>query len=70
VTLDGKGGFGIVNILKGDTVDHILRYVEYDPMLLQQQIHEQLLMTPLSKAQQSEFLGELREGLVGYTYLE
>lgn len=70
VTLDGKGGFKIVNMLKGDTVDHILRYVEYDPMQLQQQIHEQLLMTGLSKEQQSEFLGELREGLVGYTYLE
>ena len=24
----------------------------------------------LSKEQQNEFLGELREGLVGYTYLE
>ncbi len=70
VTLDGKGGFKIVNMLKGDTVDHILRYVEYDPMLLQQQIHEQLLMTGLSREQQTEFLGELREGLVGYTYLE
>ncbi|HEX4939213.1 MAG TPA: arginine decarboxylase, partial [Candidatus Kapabacteria bacterium] len=70
VTLDGNGGFKIVNMLKGDTVDHILRYVEYDPMQLQQQIHEQLLMTGLSKELQSEFLGELREGLVGYTYLE
>src|SRR5690606_15792114 len=70
VMLDGKGGFKLANTLKGDTVDHILRYVEYDPMLLQQQIHEQLLMTGLSKEQQNEFLGELREGLVGYTYLE
>ena len=70
VALDGRGGFKLVNTLKGDTVDHILRYVEYDPMLLQQQIHEQLLMTGLSKELQNEFLGELREGLVGYTYLE
>ncbi|HVL01183.1 MAG TPA: biosynthetic arginine decarboxylase [Dongiaceae bacterium] len=70
VALDGKGGFKIVNTLKGDTVDHILRYVEYDPMLLQQQIHEQLLMTGLSRELQNEFLTELREGLVGYTYLE
>lgn len=70
VVLDGKGGFQLVNTLKGDTVDHILRYVQFDTMLLQQQIHEQLLQTQLSRSEQAEYLKELREGLTGYTYLE
>lgn len=70
VVLDGQGGFRLEHTLKGDTVDHILRYVEYDPMLLLQQIHQQLLLAGLSREQQNEFLTELREGLVGYTYLE
>ena len=70
VLLDGAGGFDIVKARKGDTVDHILRYVQYDTMLLQQQIHEQLLATDLDTQQQVHFLKELREGLTGYTYLE
>ncbi|MEE2733031.1 MAG: biosynthetic arginine decarboxylase [Pseudomonadota bacterium] len=70
VSLDGKGGFSFINTLKGDTVDHILRYVQFDTMLLQQQIHEQLVLTDLSRAEQAAFLKELREGLTGYTYLE
>lgn len=70
VKLDGKGGFEVCNTVKGDTVDHILRYVQFDPMQLQQQIHEQLVSTGLSAQQQGEYLKELREGLTGYTYLE
>jgi arginine decarboxylase len=70
VELDKQGGFRLLNTLKGDTVDHILRYVEFDPMLLQQQIHEQLLQTQLSRTEQGEYLKELRDGLTGYTYLE
>ena len=70
IALDGKGGFQFLNTLKGDTVDHILRYVQFDTMLLQQQIHEQLLLTDLSRSEQAVFLKELREGLTGYTYLE
>ena len=70
VLLDGAGGFDIVKARQGDTVDHILRYVQYDTMLLQQQIHEQLLATDLDTQQQVHFLKELREGLTGYTYLE
>ena len=70
VKLDGKGGFEVCSTVKGDTVDHILRYVQFDPMQLQQQIHEQLVSTGLSAQQQGEYLKELREGLTGYTYLE
>ena len=70
VALDDAGGFRLVNTLKGDTVDHILRYVQFDTMQLQQQIHQQLLATDLSREDQAAFLAELREGLTGYTYLE
>jgi len=70
VALDGNGGFRFINTLKGDTVDHILRYVQFDTMHLQQQIHEQLVLTDLSRGEQAAFLKELREGLTGYTYLE
>ncbi|MGB3621171.1 MAG: biosynthetic arginine decarboxylase, partial [Ketobacter sp.] len=70
VALDKQGGFQLLNTLKGDTVDHILRYVQFDTMQLQQQIHERLLQTQLSRAEQAAYLKELREGLTGYTYLE
>lgn len=70
VRLDDQGGFEVVNTVKGDTVDHILRYVQFDTMQLQQQIHEQLVSTGLSATEQAGFLKELREGLTGYTYLE
>jgi len=70
VALDGKGGFRFLNTLQGDTVDHILRYVQFDTMLLQQQIHEQLVLMDLTRSEQAAFLKELREGLTGYTYLE
>lgn len=70
VKLDGKGGFEFLNTMKGDTVDHVLRYVQFDTMQLQQKIHEQLVLTELSAADQAEYLKQLREGITGYTYLE
>lgn len=65
-----NGKFELQNAMKGDTVDDILKYVNFDPKLLLQKIHEQLLHSELSNDEQSIYLAELREGLVGYTYLE
>lgn len=64
------GRFELQNAMKGDTVDEILKYVNFDPKLLLQKIHEQLLQSGLPVDEQNLYLGELREGLVGYTYLE
>lgn len=64
------GAFELQSAMKGDTVDDILKYVNFDPKLLLQKIHEQLLHSELSVDEQSLYLAELREGLVGYTYLE
>lgn len=65
-----NGRFELQNAMKGDTVDDILKYVNFDPKLLLQKIHEQLLQSGLPLEEQTVYLAELREGLVGYTYLE
>ncbi len=70
VYLEEDGSFTLRHAMKGDTVDAILKYVNFDPKLLLQQIHEQLLGCGLPHDEQMAYLGELREGLVGYTYLE
>jgi arginine decarboxylase len=70
VYLEEDGTFALRHAMKGDTVDAILKYVNFDPKLLLQQIHEQLLGCGLPHDEQMAYLAELREGLVGYTYLE
>lgn len=70
VRFGDNGEVEMQNAMKGDTVDNILKYVNFDPKFLLQKIHEQLLHTDLSHEEQNAYLSELREGLVGYTYLE
>lgn len=70
VYLGNNGQFELQHAMKGDTVDDILKYVNFDPKLLLQKIHEQLLHSGLTLDEQNLYLAELKEGLVGYTYLE
>lgn len=55
---------------KGDTVDSILAYVNFEPRVLMQRLHECLLHSHLSSEEQATCMAELKEGLSGYTYLE
>jgi len=70
VNLKPDGKFELFNLKRGDSVDDILRYVNYDPKDLLQRIHQQLLESQLSHKEQMELLAELKDGLSGYTYLE
>ncbi len=56
--------------IKGDTVDKVLRYVNFDPSTLLQAYQKQLTNSDLPLEEKSLLLQELEHGLSGYTYLE
>lgn len=64
---DGKMCFS--HTQKGDTVGTVLRYVNFEPLNLQQRFHQSLLSSGLSAAEQSMCLAEFMAGLGAYTYL-
>ncbi|MDX1695249.1 MAG: biosynthetic arginine decarboxylase [Ketobacteraceae bacterium] len=68
--VDAQGRLELKHPSKGDTVDRILEYVNYEPRKLMQSLHEQLIHSDLSPEEQAECMAELKEGLTGYTYLE
>ena len=68
--VDESGKLVLSHATKGDTVDRILEYVNFEPRKLMQLLHEQLIHSELSPEEQAACMAELREGLTGYTYLE
>lgn len=56
--------------IKGDTVDKVLRYVNFDPSTLLHAYQQQLTNSDLPLDEKSTLLQELEHGLSGYTYLE
>jgi len=56
--------------IKGDTVDKVLRYVNFDPSSLLHAYQQQLTNSDLPVDEKSTLLQELEHGLSGYTYLE
>ena len=70
VEIGVDGEFSLSDAMKGDTVDQLLKYVNFDTTLLLQRIHVQLMQVNLTPKEQSEYLSELRKGLAGGTYLE
>ena len=68
--LTENGGYELSQPLQGDTVDHVLRYVHFNPDELLEQYRNKLSQTDLLAEQQAEYLEELGAGLHGYTYLE
>lgn len=70
VRIDAEGSIQCQYTQKGDTVDTVLRYVNFEPRNLQQRFHQSLLSSSLSAAEQSQCLAEFNQGLIGYTYLE
>ncbi|MCG8494856.1 MAG: biosynthetic arginine decarboxylase [Enterobacterales bacterium] len=65
-----EGELQLKHATKGDTVDGILEYVNFEPRILLQRLHQQLIQSQLPSDEQAQFLAELKEGLSGYTYLE
>lgn len=70
VELDGQGGYRIIDIMRGDGADELLRYVHIDPEQLKRAYHKKLLEADLPLATRKLYESELMAGLGGYTYLE
>jgi arginine decarboxylase len=70
VELDDDGGYRLVDPRHGDTVDELLRYVEFEPKRLLARYREKLNSAGLGGAERSACLQALEGGLTGTTYLE
>ncbi len=70
VELDGNGGYRILEQHTGDTVEHVLRYVQYNTEELKNAYRDKIDQAQLDGVQQQQYYAELVEGLLGYTYLE
>jgi arginine decarboxylase len=70
VELDADGGYRLVDPRHGDTVDELLRYVEFEPKRLLARYREKLNAAGLGGAVRSACLQALEGGLTGTTYLE
>ena len=63
-------GHRLTNVLRGDDVGSVLRYVHFDPDNLLEAYKSKLSATNLDEGRRKQYLHELAEGLRGYTYLE
>ena len=65
------GGYRLAEIRRGDTVDSVLRYVNYDAEDLLAAYRRKIGgATALNASQRQQYLAALSDGLSGYTYLE
>jgi len=64
------GTFKLLQPQRGDTVDTVLRYVDFDPKALVQRYRQKCIEAELTGEQRDAYLRELEAGLSGYTYLE
>lgn len=70
IRLDKKRGYKIEQVQNGDTVEHVLQYVNFEPKQLLVAYRKQIDKADLKSTQRRGYLKELRAGLKGYTYLE
>ncbi len=70
VCLNDDGTPVITNIIKGDNVDNLLRYVNIDPSMIRRAYQKLVDHPSLSAETRKELLEELEAGLQGYAYLE
>ncbi|MFT3741827.1 MAG: biosynthetic arginine decarboxylase [Gammaproteobacteria bacterium] len=70
VKLKPGGGYELVQPIKGDLVEDVLRYVQFDTKELLASYHKQFKAAQLSPQEAEEYLETVTEGLQGYTYLE
>jgi arginine decarboxylase len=70
VELDGRGGYRLVQPMRGDGTDDLLRYVHIDPEELERAYRKKLVEAGLPAERRKLFESELIAGLGGYTYLE
>jgi arginine decarboxylase len=70
VELTADGNHRLTQPQRGDTVDSVLRYVQFNPSDLLRAYREKIQRADLAPRQRESFLNELNAGLTGYTYLE
>ncbi|MFM5585612.1 biosynthetic arginine decarboxylase [Aeromonas rivipollensis] len=70
VWLDEEGKMDIRNVVRGDTVDQLLRYVNIDPSVIRENYQRIVSHPALDDATRKALLDELELGLQGYAYLE
>ncbi len=73
VTLDDEGGYTLDHIVRGDAVEDVLAYVQYDrrPLIekVRQIIESALRNDNISLEESARLLERYEQGLKGYTYL-
>ncbi|NNJ94938.1 MAG: biosynthetic arginine decarboxylase [Halobacteria archaeon] len=69
VELTGQGGYRLVEPRHGDTVDELLRYVEFTPAQLLATYRDRLAQADLSEQQRQQYLQVYEAGLSDTTYL-
>ncbi|MDC0661355.1 biosynthetic arginine decarboxylase [Marinobacter sp. SS21] len=67
---DADGRYQISETIAGDTVEKILRYVNFEPATLLQAYRKKFAHSAVPADIQDGLLAELESGLYGYTYLE
>ena len=70
IELDGDGGYRLIQPMRGDRVDDLLRYVHIQPEELERAYRKKLIEAEIPPEQRKLFESELIAGLSGYTYLE
>ncbi|MDH5446674.1 MAG: biosynthetic arginine decarboxylase [Gammaproteobacteria bacterium] len=70
VTIDDNGDYYLSDAMQGNTVDDVLRYVNFNIETLLDNYKDKLDKTDIDNVQRKQFLEELEAGLHGYTYLE
>ncbi|HUT41259.1 MAG TPA: arginine decarboxylase, partial [Gammaproteobacteria bacterium] len=70
VEFDSTGGYALVDPRHADSVDELLRYVEFEPKRLMARYREKLNAAGLKGAERAMCLQALEGGLTGTTYME
>ncbi|TVP78724.1 MAG: biosynthetic arginine decarboxylase [Gemmatimonadales bacterium] len=64
-------GYEVAEVVEGDTVSDVLRYVQYDPQELIATLRRKIQRgQDLSRTEANAFVADYVEGLAGYTYLD
>ena len=70
VELLGDGSYRLISPKRGDTVDNVLRYVNFEPEDLKRAYREKISQAGLDELERQHYLETLCQGIDGYTYLE
>lgn len=70
VVLEEQDFYILSDAKQGDTVDSVLKYVDFDPNDLFKKLQGKLQQSDLTTQERVELIADLSEGLRGYTYFE